>query len=191
MAWWVWLSSLLIVKFARQRFRYSLRTLFVLMVLFAIACSWFAVRMKRARRQEEAVKAIREAGGYVWYGSSSTPPGPAWMRKLLGNDFFATVNLVVSMGNDADLKLLKGLSNLRTLDLTNTHVTDAELEALEGLAKLQLLCLRNTQITDAGLQHVRALTSLGHVNLSRTRVTEEGVKKLQQALPNCHIELRD
>ena len=47
----------------RRWYQYSLRTLLLFMVLCAIACSWFAVKMQRVKRQQEAVEAIREAGG--------------------------------------------------------------------------------------------------------------------------------
>ena len=48
----------------RSRFRFSLRTLFILMT---IACVWAALKFGSARRQECAVKAIEAAGGTVAY----------------------------------------------------------------------------------------------------------------------------
>ena len=66
--------------------------------------SWFAVRMKRARQQEEAVEEIKKLGGQVQYDyevqksgnrlPGGGPPGPAWLRNLLGEYFFAAVVLV-------------------------------------------------------------------------------------------------
>ncbi len=41
--------------------------LLVLVVAVAIPCSWLAVEMKAARRQEEAVAAIEKLGGNVSY----------------------------------------------------------------------------------------------------------------------------
>ena len=51
----------------RRWLQFSLRTLLVFVTLSAVACSWFVVKMQQVRRQREAVKAIMEAGGWVWY----------------------------------------------------------------------------------------------------------------------------
>ena len=87
-------------KRRRRWVQFSLRTLLVFVTLCAVASSWFVVKMKQVKKRREAVKAIMEAGGSVRYeysvnaqlsGSTPKPPGPAWIRKLLGDDFFATV----------------------------------------------------------------------------------------------------
>ena len=141
------------------------------MVLCAIACSWFAVKMQRIERRREAVKAIIGAGGSVKYdyelaaaktNSPPKPPGPAWLRKMLGDNFFATV-IMATVWNKAELGRLKELTNL------------------------EWLYLIETQVTDAGLEHLKELTNLETLILLETQVTEEGVKKLQKALPNCNI----
>jgi len=49
---------------ARRRwYQYSLRTLLLVMLLASVGISWFAVKMQRARKQREAVEAIRGLGG--------------------------------------------------------------------------------------------------------------------------------
>ena len=83
----------------RRWYQFRMRTLLVFVTLCAVACGWFVAKMQRARKQEEAIKAIREAGGYIqyrygWFATGSAKernrqPGPAWMVKLLGFDFFA------------------------------------------------------------------------------------------------------
>ena len=50
-------------KSKRRWHQYSLRTLLILVTLFAVACSWFAVKMQQARRQREAVEYIRNKFG--------------------------------------------------------------------------------------------------------------------------------
>jgi hypothetical protein len=45
-------------KSPRRWFQYSLRTLLIFVTLFAVACSWFAVKLGQARRQREAVEAL-------------------------------------------------------------------------------------------------------------------------------------
>jgi hypothetical protein len=224
----------------RSWFQFSLRTLMIFVTLFAVACSWFAVKMQQARRQREAVEAIVKLGGKVMYDyqsreqnepvvaivksggqvmydyqfyeyeiQSARPPGPAWLRNILGDDFFCTV-VDAQPKDDASMPILKDLSGIRTLNLRYSQVTDAGLEYLKGLPQLKLLLLSGTQVTDAGLEHLKGLTQLQRLELNAnitdtglehlkglpqlkylqlidTKVTDEGVKKFRQALPNCHI----
>ena len=75
----------------RRWFQYSLRTLLVLMLLVCIGMGWLAVKMQRVRREREAVAAIERLGGWCVYGdpdSAEESRGRAWLRKLLGDDFF-------------------------------------------------------------------------------------------------------
>ena len=114
----------------RWRFQFSIGSLLVLVLVVAIPCSWMAVEMKNARRQKEAVRGIMKLGGIVSYDyqlqRSGNPlaragqPGPAWLRDLLGEDFFVTVvevNFAVRSVTDADLEHLKGLTQLHRTSL--------------------------------------------------------------------------
>jgi hypothetical protein len=98
---------------------------------------------------------------------NAQPPGPPWLRKLLGDDFFASVGWV----------------SLR-------EATDAALKRIEALARLRELDLTNTSITNAGLEHLKGLTQLKALRLERDHVTDAAVQRLQQALPNCRITVR-
>ena len=83
----------------RRWFQYSLRSFLVLLTAVAV---WLGVVVNRAREQREAVKAIEALGGYVIYdwqlqpspgGGSAMKPdpkpaAPAWIRRLIGDDFF-------------------------------------------------------------------------------------------------------
>ncbi|MHC4178413.1 MAG: hypothetical protein ACYSWU_12950, partial [Planctomycetota bacterium] len=46
-------------------FQYSLRTLLVVVALFAVGLAWVGIQVKRGRDQQAAVKAIREFDGLV------------------------------------------------------------------------------------------------------------------------------
>ncbi len=123
----------------RRWFQYSLRSLFLVTFLASLGMSWFAVRMKRAREQNAAVEEIKRLGGAVLYdyqAKMAGPPEPAWLRNLLGEDFFATV-VEAHVFVDTASAHLKGLRQLQTLELVN--VTDAGLENLKGLRQLQYL----------------------------------------------------
>ncbi len=146
----------------RRFFRYSLRTLMIVVTVF---CILLGTVVKRARDQRLAVEAILEMGGWVFYeyqvndhtnrtimknGRQYTlerlgklpPPGPAWLRWIIGDEYFTTVNLVG---------------------------------------------MRGSQFNDASLEAVKPLTDLKRLALYNTKITDEGLKKLQEALPNCNI----
>jgi len=80
----------------RRWFQFSLRTL---LVLLTVLCVWLGVTVNRARKQREAVAAIEALGGYVryeyQYGSGQEPPGPKWLRELIGEEYFVSVVYVV------------------------------------------------------------------------------------------------
>jgi hypothetical protein len=83
----------------RRWFRYSLRTLLVFVTVACAGFGWLGLKMRQAQRQEELAKAIDELGGGVVYDyeidsngdwvKSPTPPGPVWLRNMLGDKFFA------------------------------------------------------------------------------------------------------
>lgn len=173
----------------RRWFQYSLRTLLVLVTAFAVACSWFACRLKRAERQKNAVESLTKSGARVFYDyevdqsrkvvSGAKPPGPAWLRDLVGDHFLTTV-VVVDLNHepwqegqitDADLEPVESLAGLRILTLRGTQITDEGLERIKGLAQLQDFDLSQTKVTDAGLQHVKGLRRCWMLDLGGTRVT--------------------
>ena len=85
----------------RWRFQFSIRSLLVLTLVVAVACSWLAVEREQARKQRVAVEAIEVIGGTVAYDyeldpngrpiPNATPPGPTWLHELLGDNLFVDV----------------------------------------------------------------------------------------------------
>ena len=134
----------------RWRFQFSIRSLLVMTVAVAMPCGWLAREMKKARDQKELVQEIKHLGGLPLYDYQvdasgdrvygEDPPEPVWLRKLVGDDFFANVALVY----------LSGCAG----------VTVADLERIKGLTVLRFLYLGGggTPITDVGLQHLKGLT---------------------------------
>jgi hypothetical protein len=194
LAMFVWLAASLLF---RWRFQFTIRALLVLVVVVAIPCSWLAVEMKKAREQREAAQAIWEAG-IVWYDyqfdasrnfvPTPEPTGAAWLRNLLGDNFFTTVVFAACEVTDARLEHLKALTQLQELFLDGPQLTDTGLEHLKGMTQLRELKLRDTEVSDSGLEHLKALKQLRELDVCGSRVTDEGVKRLQEALPNCKIK---
>lgn len=168
---------------ARKRklrwYQYSLRTLLIWVTLFAVVCSWAAVKMQQARGQKEAVAVLLKKGASIGYDyervqvppsfppiPGAKPPGPAWLRKLIGKDFFINVTMI---------------------ELCFTDVTDADLKHLDGMTHLHYLNLQHTEITDAGLEHLKGLKELNRLFIDNTKITDSGAADLKKALPNLEI----
>ncbi|HEV2969088.1 MAG TPA: hypothetical protein VGY55_03800 [Pirellulales bacterium] len=211
-------------KRKRHWFQFSLRSLLIFTLICAIPCAWLGRNVERKRRDREAVDAIVKLGGSVVYDyqidrsgkpiPGAEPPGPDWLRKLLGENLFSEVALVSLDGTkvtDAGLVYLRDLTQLETLylisnnvtdeglvnleelrqlkelNLSGTRVGDAGLVHLKGLTRLKKLWLVVTHVTDAGLIHLNGLNQLQDLELGGTTVTYAGVNDLQKALPKCKI----
>jgi hypothetical protein len=185
--------------------QYSVSTLLIVITIVSVG---LGVVTSRAQRQRRAVAAIRELGGTVRYDfqpeddgpvyylgrrvnpawTPSQPPGPAWLHKRLGVDYFADVVSVRAHGmTDATCSHLSALTSLQELHLYGTQVTDAGLAHLAGLTNLKKLGLFEDQVSDAGLAHLTGLTRLELLMLRGTQVTNAGLDKLREALPNVHF----
>jgi hypothetical protein len=182
----------------RRWLRFRLRTLLVLVVVLSVPLGWVAMNMQQARRQREAVKAILEAGGVVWYrfemgdgyGYGIKQFFVGTSSALLGKDMVDSVGSVRLGGQqitDDNIASLTEFEDLLSLHLLGTRITDGGLEHIRGLRNLMDLSLGSPEITDHGMDHLKGLTSLYRLQLQNTQVTDEGIQKLQEALPNCEI----
>jgi Leucine Rich Repeat (LRR) protein len=210
-------------KRKRRWFQFSLRMLLIFTAIIALCCGWLVRRVEQKRRERDAAEAIVKLGGVAYYDCEwrtqgllfhAQPRGPAWMRKLLGENFFSDVELVsldknpdakAALGylgelthlkfltlsrinlTDDDLANLGELRDLQSLALSETKVTDIGLENLRGFTQLGSLELSRTQITDVGLKHLKGLTKLQTLYLARSKVTDAGIRDLKTALPRCYV----
>ena len=191
----------------RRFFRYSLRTLFIVVTVF---CVWMGIISKQAREQGLAVEAIQELGGEVVYeheSTSSDPPGPEWLRRLIGDEYFFSVHgvdlkgwrvntdslpaisisrlIIEGLGigrgpiTDAGLVNLQALTKLKVLDLSGTQITDTGLKHLKGLTNLEELYIGGPEITDAGLEHLKGLTKMQMLAVITNNITDAGLEHLR------------
>ncbi len=190
----------------RRRLQFSLRTMLLAMLVVALLLGWLGEKAKVARRQQRAAEAILAIGGHVQYAyqrvlwtASTTPrpavarepPGPRWLRWMLGEHFFAQAVLVwlPSEVTDDDLAHLDDLPYLTDLGLPCAEVSEAGLRHVWKHHGLRLLSLRGVPITDADLVHLRSLNELQSLDLSHTPITDEAVQTLRR-LPNLRgVEL--
>ena len=193
-----------------RRFQFSIRSLLLLTVVVAVLCGWFAAKMEEAKRQREAVDALRKLGGIVqgddYYERAARIISAAdAVRKLggavQGNDYYERVTRIrSSVRGQSPISgwLRRALGDDWFIDVINVYlsptypspskVNDSDLKYLERFTRLRAVKLDRTQVTDAGLEHLNGLAELQYLFLDETQVTDAGVAKLQKALPNCHIE---
>lgn len=178
----------------RRWLTFSLRGAFVILTVF---CIWLAIRVARARNQEQAVREVQAHGGHLRfdYQEDATgafndkvqPIAPKWLRRALGEEHFREVVGVdlatghftqKSKATDADLAIFETLRDVTSLELGgNPGITDAGLIHLAGLNRLRTLYLYRTEVVGPGLQHLpRNLESL---SLQFAPTVDEGLIHLR------------
>ena len=173
----------------RWRFQFSIRSLLLLTVAVAIPFSWLAVEVKRAREQREAVEAIGTLGGRTGFGREECDlsgkvklPVPLWLRNVLGDDFFLSIQSVSFRGTqvrDEDIACLRqdfnSLPKLRCLELRNTNITDNGLQYLYNAKSLDFLAVCHSGITNDGLKHLNLFPLLRSLEINDLPITDEGL----------------
>ncbi len=194
----------------RRWFQFRLRTLLILVLVLSLPLSWFAVRMERARKQKETAEMILQEGwGVVLYDwqakGAASPPYPAWLRGLLGDDFFCSVHTAAFADTDfGDVGAFIDTDSGdevpafgdEELAFVGTDFGDEEMACLKSLKDLERVELHFIGITDAGLEHVEGLVKLRLLNLWGTKVSDAGLERLQglthlEILQLDHTEITD
>ena len=180
----------------RRWLRFSLRTL---LIAITIVCIWLGFELNRARARRTAILAVEDLGGT--YGVHIM--GPAWLRKMMGDDKCFYDAARVSFGpltyrakkdrpfdDDAlrrSIEPLNTFTKFQTLDLVSSDISDAGLKHLKGLHNLETLRLTDTGVSDQGIDDLTDLKSLHRLQIERTKITDEGIARLKAALPDCEI----
>jgi hypothetical protein len=182
----------------RSLFRYGLRSFLLFVAIASCGLGWVGARHHAKLREREAVAAFTfgTANGRVLYDYqynpvsnkvdlSAKPPGPSWIRALLGDDYFATVHVVSLRPVEekyyvvSNLRHLKSLSGLRRLDIDRLGYPDDVLVHIEGLTNLERLNMSRCHFTDAALVHLKGLSQLKELDLRATRIKGKGLSNLR------------
>ena len=166
----------------KRLFRFSLRTVFV---ATTVLCIWLGMIVTRGERQKKAVAWVKEMGGNLTYDyeidvgpravpsmgvelPKGEPPGPKWLRELIGVDHFATVKSATLPNTTiTDLSPLASLIGLKLLHLECTEVHD--LLPLTGLTDLETLILYHVRVSDHS--SLPNLPNLKVLSVSGTSIT--------------------
>jgi len=160
-----------------QLARYSV---YIMLVSVLVASVWLAWRVNRTLQQRASVNALKKLHAQVLYDcevkdqessrtDASPPPGPAWCRKLFGDDFFASVTAVDYLDGPIDnISPLSKLHGLVTVIIRNSDVTD--LTPLSHLYSLRFLVLDFTLVSD--FSPLADLTNLEYLSAVHSCVSD-------------------
>lgn len=140
-------------RFFRPRF--SLRLLFVLLTALAIS---LGVYVERVREQRAIVAELKELGATVKLDfeakgrgrvspQAAAPPGPRWLRRWLGDDFFAHVTEVSFAPGDVtddQLRMLWKLRRLKYVSLRESAASDDLVRRLQATFPALMVHHRNS-----------------------------------------------
>ena len=141
---------------ARARvWQLHLRDILIAVLVISLAGGWYASQQRRHARESRLVNdaqldepmpgmgALPNACGIVWY--SYQPGGPTWLRELVGDEQFESLDRVVEVGVRRDgLAWAAELPDVRVVKV-NGEVTTASLSHLQRLPRLELLDLWQAQ----------------------------------------------
>jgi len=175
--------------------RFSLRFVLVAVFVIALGLAWLAARLQQARRQQAAVIAIHQLGGYVQYhngldtcGVPATPATPpSWIRRVGGDDFFDRVQCV-KLQRAHDLKFIliaridpsrKGTQQCEQTGPWNRENVLALGPHFEALRDLESISFRDTAMPRDSLAAIANLSKLRSLDLHQTRITSADLKDLK------------
>lgn len=178
----------------RWRIPRSLRFFVVVLLILTGAAAWIVIK---GYRQTLIVRRIKEAGGLVSYYcqvdgdgkpiNRAQPRGPAWLRKVIGDDFFdepysVHINYrghhrqVPDAAADVLVQIVR-LPRLKSLSIEGIRLTTEDLGRIAEMRELRSLYLGERTLDDYDLEPLRAL-SLEWLALPRTRISDKGLRSL-------------
>ncbi len=162
-------------------YQFSLRTLFWLTLVVSLLMSWHAVKVKKAAAQKKAVETILAEGGTVEYDyqfdeqgqaiKGAKGRGPAWLRDLLGPDYFDTV-VYVQVVSAQGMEGVNGLVRLRSLCIDVPREGEDPLKHLQDIDGLEELDIAG-RLTDTSLNQLRGLRHIRRLTLTWRRSVDD------------------
>ena len=151
----------------RRRLGFSLRTL---LIVVTVVCLVLGLKVSQVQRQREAVQALAaERVMILWdyhVAGQTEPSGPRWLRRWLGDDFFAHVEML-------------GFTVFMLGGPVSDNVDDNLLVHLRSLPRVKHILLDGCEkVTDRGLAHFASLSNLEELHLAETSVTGDGFDAL-------------
>jgi hypothetical protein len=117
---------------------------------------------------------------------------PAWLRTLIGEDYFHDVTWVRIEGSrfgDLELAQLRALDRIESLSIVEAAITDDGLRDLRGRTALKGLFLGGNWIGDRGIDllDLGSMPQLQVLELRSTQVSDEKIAELRRRFPKLDI----
>jgi hypothetical protein len=188
---------------SRSWSRHTRITVRGLLVAVLIVGGGLGYTIRRVRLQREAVSAIRQSGGQVYYEcergddwpslnyNKRPPRGPKWLVDRIGVDYFNRVTQVFLPKEHAEkaLAYVRNLGPIRLLDMGGSDISDDGLALIEDMSDLRKLELGGAAITDRGLARLSGLKSLECLGLEGTHISDAGLVYLKSLRRLTHLQL--
>jgi hypothetical protein len=194
----------------RRWLRFSLRFLLLFVVVVAVPLGW---KMNRVHHQRLVLAEVKKLNGQVLFDYQVTPPpqyeppGPRWLKNLVGDDVFTNVHSITidnpratddTLASIVTLPRLEGVKivsdgvsdtgllhfarakDLTALEIGSRKLTDAGLATLTGLKRLNKLSLVlwEPKNTDAGLSHIAELAHLEMLTIDARNVSSDALARI-------------
>ncbi len=182
-------------KPARRWFRFSLRSLLLLVAVLAIPLGWLGWKVNRARNQRIVVTELQKLNAQFIYDyqivikngwltkSNLSSPGPKWLTELLGNEFFTDVYCVTvddPKATNETIALIAKLPGVEGVNLTSrTGITDVGLVHFAEMHNVDGVKLVSDRITGSGLVHLTSLKRLKRLWASRW-ITDDALEHISK-----------
>ncbi|MCA9101982.1 MAG: hypothetical protein KDA63_12555 [Planctomycetales bacterium] len=173
----------------RHRFRFGLRTLFVMMTIAAVLFALVGKRWYDIQGRRRAIAALEPMGVSVrysvrregdWFRTDEGWLLPSWLIDVLGEDFFADPFAISLSQSQIDNQVLAAtdLAGYPYVAVCLCNLDDDGMAALAGLVDLESLQINGTRISDAGLAHLSGCVNLTFLDLSNDNVSDTGLEHL-------------
>jgi WD40 repeat protein len=207
----------------RRWLRFSLRAMLLIVAIVAV---WLGFKTRDARNQRTALTAIRQAGGTPYFdyqlvnntnwNLNATPPGPDWLRKIVGEEYFEEVVGVGfekrSVPPDEFGELLKQLCRAGSIKMFSAIETQRSSKSPRRIYELRQNQAANpsasrpgilqalssaffhapgTQILDVMLEPIGKIESLESLYLANNAISDVGLKQLQNLRRLETLDLSD
>lgn len=178
----------------------------IAMVAFSSTAFWFIrQRWSRSQRQAQLVDEIQRHGGIVGYahewddiadcGTGLPIPGPAILRKMLGDHFFLTPTLIMFDESNVSPNALPAINELSTvshLAFSNCpNIDDDIADLIVQMPSLTYICLYGTPISYSALRRFTCLRSLETLHVPHTLLDKSSAADLAEHFNDGTVSWND
>ena len=195
----------------------------MLLVAVTVLCVWLGFKVNAARRQREAVAALLKAGGHLSYDYQwivdpvgkppfdhkwdydALPPGPAWLRGFLGEEYFREVIEVIFTRavSEADLKQIAKLPSIWKVYLPGTRILledskesrpieDRDHAVFEGAVRLKYFLFDDaSEVHGRGIRYLRNLKELLELRFRSSPLDDSAMENIGELTSLDYLEINN